>query len=185
MSAEWLSTFFTGATFFVIAATAIAALIQLRHLRASNQIVTLLAVTERRGSAEFRFVNNYVFNGELDKHLKDPQYRKGLMQVPVDVNAHPEMVLLFSWEQTGAMLKLGWFSEEALMETSGLIAIAAWRKLNPVVAIIRRERGPQVFDNFEYLASRALLWEAKHARGTFPKDTPHLPAIDVYTEDNA
>jgi len=37
MSPEVLSSIFAGGTFVVIGATAIAALIQLRHLRASNQ----------------------------------------------------------------------------------------------------------------------------------------------------
>jgi len=183
MSAEWMNTFFAGATFVVIAATAIAALIQLRHLRSGNQIVTLLSVADRRSTPEFRAAINYVFQGELDRKLQDPEYRKGLMRVPVDQVAHPEMWLLNSWEQNGAMLKLGWFSEMAFMETAGLQCIAAWQKLSPVVAIIRRIRGPQVFDNFEYIASRAIMWEARHARGTFPKDTPHLPATDPFPED--
>ena len=185
MTAEWLSTFFSGATFVVIAATAIAALIQLRHMRAGNQITTLLNITERRATPEFRAIINYVFQGELDRRLQDPEYRRGLMRVPIDQNAHPEVQLLNSWEQNGAMLKLGWFSEAAFMETAGLQCVAAWRKLNPVVAIIRRERGPQVYDNFEYLASRAMMWESKHSRGTFPKDAPHLPAIDPNPEDMA
>ena len=185
MSLEWLNTFFLGATFVVIAATAVAALVQLRHIRDGNQITTLLNLFERRSGAEFRAVNNYVFFGELDRKLQDPEYRKQLARTPVDLNAHPEMQLLFSWEQLGAMMKLGWFSETAFMETAGAQAIVAWKKLNPVVAITRRERGPQIFDNFEYLASRAMLWEATHTRGTFPKETPHLAAIDPFPEDTA
>jgi hypothetical protein len=185
MSSELLNTIFSGATFAVIAATAIAALVQLRHLRASNQITTLLSLMEQRRTPESRALTRYCFEGELDRKLEDPEYRKRLMVVPVDPDAHPEVQLLSTWEQTGAMLKLRWFSEEAFMETAGLQCIAAWKKLHPVVAIMRRTRGEQVFDNFEYLASRAMRWEAKHPRGTYPRDAPHLQAVDPHPEDAA
>lgn len=185
MSSDLLGTIFSGATFVVIAATAIAALIQLRHLRASNQITTLLSLMEQRRTPESRALTRYCFGGELDRKLEDPEYRKGLTMVPVDLDVHPEVQLIATWEQTGAMLKLRWFSEEAFMETAGLQCIAAWRKLHPVVAIMRRTRGAQIFDNFEYLASRALRWEAKHPRGTYPRDAPHLQAVDPYPQDTS
>ena len=52
----------------------------------------------------------------------------------------------------------------------------------PVIAIIRRKRGPSAYDNFEYMVSRALLWEAKHP-DTFPKNAPRMPVTDPYPED--
>jgi hypothetical protein len=81
------------------------------------------------------------------------------------------------------LVKLGYFAEDAFMESGGPTCLRAWEKLKPVIAIIRRVRGPQVYDNFEYLASRAIIWDAKHPGGIFPKNTPHLPVIDIYADD--
>ena len=44
MTFEALSAFAAAGTFFVITATAIAALIRLRHLRVSNQLESLLTL---------------------------------------------------------------------------------------------------------------------------------------------
>jgi len=46
MTLEALNTTFAGAAFAVIGATAIAAIVQLRHLRASNQINALLTILQ-------------------------------------------------------------------------------------------------------------------------------------------
>ena len=46
MSTELVNTFATLGTFVVIAATAIAAIVQLRHMRGSNQIVALNELRE-------------------------------------------------------------------------------------------------------------------------------------------
>jgi hypothetical protein len=53
----------------------------------------------------------------------------------------------------------------------------------PVVAIIRRQRGPQAYDNFEYLASRVMLYDERHPGGVFPHRTPHLAVVDQFPED--
>jgi len=44
MSLEAWSAVFSGATFVVIAASAIAALVQLRHLRSSNQLAGMIEI---------------------------------------------------------------------------------------------------------------------------------------------
>ena len=53
MSLELVNTFGTLLTVAIIAATAIAAMIQLRHLRAGNQINSLLMLGEQFESREF------------------------------------------------------------------------------------------------------------------------------------
>ena len=46
MSLELINTFATLLTVAIIAATAVAAMVQLRHLRAGNQINAMLAIGE-------------------------------------------------------------------------------------------------------------------------------------------
>ncbi|HEV2907733.1 MAG TPA: hypothetical protein VGX02_00575, partial [Candidatus Eremiobacteraceae bacterium] len=73
MSLELISTSATLLTAAVIAATAIAAIIQLRHLRAANQITALWAVQNELDSQDFRDAE-VVVRTELDNALADPQY---------------------------------------------------------------------------------------------------------------
>jgi hypothetical protein len=183
MPLELLSTIFAGLTFAVIAATAIAAIVQLRHLRASNQITATIGLMDKWAAPEFRTMANFVHQGELERKLLDPAYRAELSSAPIDKLAHPEVAYLDFWESVGSLIKLGHISEEAYLDLNSYPIVSSWRKLEPVIAIIRRKRGPQVYDMFEYLASRAMLWEAKHPYGTYPTNTPHLPVVDKFPAD--
>jgi len=185
MSWEEVAALSAFGTLIVIAASAVAAIIQIRHMRSSNQMTSSLGLVERWATPEYRELINYITSGELEERLKDPNYRKSLARVPGDRLAHPEIVLLDFWEFFGSQVKLGSMSETSFMDVASSQCIIVWRKLTPVIAIIRRVRGPEVYDNFEYIASRSMMWEAKHPDGTYPKGTPHLPVIDEYIEDTA
>jgi hypothetical protein len=54
MSAEWVTAIGTIGTFVVIAASAVAALVQLRHMRGSNQIAALNELRETMESESFQ-----------------------------------------------------------------------------------------------------------------------------------
>jgi hypothetical protein len=183
MSWEELGALSTFGTLLVIAASAVAAVFQLRHMRAGNQISAALGLMSGWASPDARAMATYVFQGELDRKLEERSYRDSLQKVPIDRLEHPEVAYLDFFESTSTLVKLGYTSEEAFMESAGFQCIAAWHKLMPVIAIIRRTRGPQVYDNFEYVASRAILWEEAHQDGTFPKNAPHLPMTDRYSSD--
>jgi hypothetical protein len=182
VSWEELSALSTFATLLVIAASAIAATIQLRHMRAGNQISASLGLFDKWAGPEARRLQTYVFGGEVEKKLADPAYRAGLMRSPVDRIAYPEVAYLDFWESVGSLVKLRYTEESAFMESGGFVAVAAWNKLLPVIAIMRRTRGPSLYDNFEYVVSRAIIWERKHP-DTFPKDAPRLPVTDPYPDD--
>jgi len=183
MNWEELSAVSTFLTLIVIAATAIAAVLQLRHMRAGNAITGFLGMMDRWAGREGRAMQNHVFGGELERRLTDPQYRETLNRGQVDRLSHPEVAYLDFWESLGMFVKLGYFPEDAVFESGGPMAIMAWEKLKPVIAIIRRKRGPQAYDNFEYLVSRALMWEAAHPEGYFPRRAPHLPVDDIFAGD--
>ncbi len=74
MSFELINSLATFGTFLVIAATAIAALVQLRHSRSSNHIVALNELRETMESAEFRAAQISAFR-ELPVRLQDPAFR--------------------------------------------------------------------------------------------------------------
>jgi len=185
MSWEEISALSTFATLIVIAASAVAAVLQLRHMRSANTISGFIGLMERWASPQAREVQRHVFNGEVERKLADPEYRKTLASGDVDRVAHPELQYLDFWESLGMLLKLRYFDEAAVMESGGPMAVRAWQHLSPVIAIIRRTRGPTAYDNFEYIVARAQMWEARHPSGIYPSDTPHVPTIDPYPDDPA
>ncbi|MDQ6780367.1 MAG: hypothetical protein M3Z37_04335 [Candidatus Eremiobacteraeota bacterium] len=183
MTWEELSAISTFLTLVVISATAVAAVGQLRHMRSSNAITGYLGLMDRWASPHAREIQNYVFGGELERRLQDRAYRDELRLGMADRIKHPEVEYLDFWESLGMFLKMGFFPEEGVMESGGPVALAAWPKLAPVVAIIRRTRGATAYDNFEYLVSRARMWEASHPEGYFPNRTPHLAVVDEFADD--
>jgi hypothetical protein len=182
MSWEAISAVSTLGTLIVITVTAIAAAIQLRHMRSANHISTALGFMDKWATPEYRALINYV-TLELEGKLKDPAYRESLMRIPADRIKHPEIAMLDMWEQMGSLVKLGAVPEDAYFETASAICLMMWERLKPVIAIMRRRRGDEVYDNFEYVAARAMRWEAKHPDGTYPRGTPRLPVIDPYPDD--
>jgi len=81
MTAEWISAVAAAGTFLVILASAIAALVQLRHMRGSNQIVALTECRETMESAEFGDALTFV-SYELPKRLNDPREAERLLIIP-------------------------------------------------------------------------------------------------------
>lgn len=63
MIADWIVAIATAGTFIVISASAVAALIQLRHTHAGNQIAALTEVRETMGSKIF--VKNGILNADV------------------------------------------------------------------------------------------------------------------------
>ncbi|MDQ6780368.1 MAG: hypothetical protein M3Z37_04340 [Candidatus Eremiobacteraeota bacterium] len=185
MSWEALTAVATLGTFVVIATSAMAAIRQLRHMAASNQITASLALLDRWGSDAYASLIDYVSGGELEARLADPRFRRELMHAPVSRTNHPELTILGYWEQVGSLVKLGYMSEEAFMDIASIQALSAWHKLNPVIAIMRRRLGARMFNNFEFLVSRARLWQARHVAGVFPAGTPHVEPQDLWPEDKA
>ncbi|MBV8459566.1 MAG: hypothetical protein JO009_01620, partial [Candidatus Eremiobacteraeota bacterium] len=126
MNWEEVSAVSTFITMIIIAASAVAAVMQLRHMRAGNAIAGFLGFMDRWASPEARERQAYVFGGELERRLADPAYRAGLMQVQGDRRTHPELEYLDFWESLGGFVKLGYFPEDLVMESGGPVAIAAW-----------------------------------------------------------
>jgi len=73
MSLELWSTVFSGATFIVIAATAIAALIQLRHMRTGNQLNALLTLMQMWDTPDMQTHIQYSRTA-LQQKFKDPKF---------------------------------------------------------------------------------------------------------------
>jgi hypothetical protein len=169
---EELGAISTFITMLVIAASAIAALIQLRHLRQNNQLSGLLSVLELFQEPRFHELINWV-RTELPKRMQDPEFRAALEKTPVDRVVHPELHVAELYEEIGSYVRSGLIDEALFLQGHWYNVILYWDLLWPVMEIVRRTR-PYVFENFEYLATRAQAWKDRHPRGNYPASLPRM-----------
>jgi hypothetical protein len=167
----------TLGTVVVIGASAVAALIQLRHMRASNELEAVLALQDDFQSPELQAALEYV-QRQLPLQLEEESYRNELAALGyVSIERHPELLACNWFTQMGTFLKHGLISEATLMDLYARLVRYYWTALAPAIAIMRRKRGEGQYSDFEYLAIRAKRWLAKHDAGAFPGDSarPALP----------
>ena len=164
---EALSTAAAIGTFLVIAATAIAALIQLRHMRSSNQITVLTDVRETLESERFAQARRYI-NEKVPKLIESAEGRE-LLGAPPPMPAELEAIRMLAnfFETLGAFVKQGVIDRRLACDLWGAVALETWERLAPVIAI-RRHYNPAVWENFEYFAVLADDFRAKHQGGTYP-----------------
>ena len=181
MTLEVLSTVAAVGTFVVIAATAIAAIVQLRHLRVSNQLQALLAILvmplEPALQESFAFVSH-----ELEGRLRQHEFRRELESGTVDRKIHKELLVCDYYERLGSIVKNGLISEDLYFDNS--TPEQYWRLLSRVIAIRRRVRGHVVYDNFEWLVSRSRAYDRRHPDGNYPRGESRLQIEDVWLAED-
>jgi hypothetical protein len=174
MSLELVSTIASVGTLLVITAGSIAAFIQLRHLRRGNQLSGLLSILELFQQTHFHDLINFV-RSELPQQLGDPAFRAGLEQLPVDRREHPELHIADMYEEIGSYVRGGLVDEDLFLLGHWLNVLLYWSLLQPCMEIVRAH-SPYTFENFEYLAARALEWRARHPGGNYPSSWPRVDA---------
>ena len=172
MNLEVWNTAAAVGTFIVIAASAIAALVQLRHLRTSNQLSGLISVFDMLQDPGVRELVNFVRH-ELADRMKDDDFRAGLLKIPIDRRTHPEFYLCDMYNHIGSFVRSGLIDERTYLQTDWFNVNLYWDLLSESIAIARTNR-PHIFENFEYLASRAKAWVADHPHGDYPSAEPRL-----------
>jgi len=173
-SAEYLTAFASIATFLVIAATAIAAFIQLRHIHGANQLAGLLHLTQAWRSDEFQSANTFI-REELPARLRDPVFRAQLTGPDPDRRNHPELYIADMLEQTGSYIKYGMIDGEQFLDLTNSYIIHTWNNLKEVVLLRRAAGGGNsMYENVEYLAVRALDFEKRFPEGNYPRGTRRL-----------
>jgi hypothetical protein len=188
MSLELVNTLATLGTFLVIAATAIAAIVQLRHARSSNHIGALNELRETRETPFFQAASSFVA-GQLSAKLEDPAFRRQL-DVPSarTEEMRPFIIMLITvgnyYESLGTFVKAGLVERKLVTEIWSDDITMTWGRLAPAVAIMRRRVGPGGWENFEYLTVLAQDWVAAHANGTYPAGVRRLELKDGWLEDD-
>lgn len=178
MPLELVNTIATVGTFVVIAATAVAAVVQLRHIRHGNQLQTIMALRTLRESPAIDEAHLFVAN-ELAQRLEDPHFRADLESVVFpDRRVHKELILWDYFEHIGSYVKFGLIDPELYLDYAN--PERHWNFSVAALAIYRRKRGRQAYENFEYLVALSQDWDRRHGGGFYPKNAPRVPVEDVY-----
>jgi hypothetical protein len=136
----------------VIAVTAIAALVQLRHRRKGTWLAAQLKILEIWHSEVIQGAYNYI-KIELPRRLEDPAYRAELEYGPLDRSVHLEMTMVDRNTQLGLLLEQGLIDDGFIALYSPAIR-TSWKQLAPVFAILRRNHA-QSTRHFDYLVARS------------------------------
>ncbi|HEY8320994.1 MAG TPA: hypothetical protein VIG46_04275 [Candidatus Baltobacteraceae bacterium] len=188
MSAEWVTALAALGTLLVVAGTAIAALVQLRHMRAANQITALMHCRETMEAAETRRTLGFIAH-ELPKRLADPaELQRIAVFPPVDPDYLAVATLGNLLESIGTLVKRGMIDKDITCDYWAAVISLAWKRTAPITFAARKAIGNDaLWENFEYLATVAEDYHARHPSSyppgarRMPPDTSMIDAMERKT----
>ena len=182
MSLELISTLASVITAVVVGATAVAALVQLRHLRAGNQINGFLTLRMMLDDEQHQRAQA-LFQREGDL-TQDPQYEAAARETVAGHawqgdRRYPEVraavgMIANAFEVMGTLVRNGIVDQRLFLEQyCGTIA-GMWRRLGPYIKFERRiQQDDGVWEDFEYLAALSQRFLIA-SPSVYPKDVPRL-----------
>ena len=174
MSAEWVTAIATAGTFVVIAASAAAALVQLRHMRGSNQIIALTECRETLESPAFRDAQRFV-SYELPKRLTDPDEARRAVQLPFNGEYEALATVANFFESMGLFVKTGIIDKRIACDFWSFVVLRNWEALAPITAYVREQIGqPALWENFEYMAALSTAYQRDHP-SSYPSAVHRMP----------
>jgi hypothetical protein len=177
MTPEWLIAIGTLGTFLVITASAIAALVQLRHTRGGNQIVALTECRETIESPDFRDAQNFV-RYELPNRLRDPNELLRIAQPQSQFEGEYRAIDTVAnfFENLGVFVKMRIIDRRLACDMWAYVVLRNWNALLPIITYVREDlQQPALWENFEYLAILATQFHQRYSAGTYPKRMPRMP----------
>lgn len=172
MSPEWVTAIATAGTFAVIAASAVAALLQLRHTRGSNQIVALTECRETLESNEFQDAREFL-TLTLPHLMEDPAMRAKLDLEFFPAELRPAQYVANFFESMGAFVRFHIIDRNIACNLWCGIVLTCWTALLPVTRA-RRIRSPGIWENFEYLAVLSQEFLERHPT-SYPEGMRRMP----------
>ncbi|HEV2038238.1 MAG TPA: hypothetical protein VGQ96_06490 [Candidatus Eremiobacteraceae bacterium] len=169
-------------TFVVIAATAIAAIVQLRHMRSSNQIAILTELREEYADPEFIAAREFV--RRLSTELDDPHVRAQLREDPLPIALRQFLRVAYVYENLGCFVKRGILDTDLVCDLWAPVVWGMWRTMAPAIVIARRTKGQSIMENFEYLAFVSNRYLEKHPT-SYPRRIPRIAPEDKWLAQDA
>jgi hypothetical protein len=176
MSPELINAVTSVGTLLLLAATVIAAIVQLRHLRAGNELAAALAIERDFRRSELQGALSHV-QSRLAAQLEEPAYRARLGAPGyLDPREYPEMLLCNWFDRVGSLIRGGFLNESMFLTSFDRLVMYYWELLAPLIAVLRRTRGAGEYAGFEFLAFRAQARHAERRAHARPASTPHAVA---------
>jgi hypothetical protein len=177
VSLELWSTIASVGTFLVIAATAVVAIVQLRHTRSSNQIAAAMTIHNVVESAEFQEARRFI-RSELVALLEDPDF-VGALAVSTNKTARPMIFVGNYYEEIGIFVKYGLVDEDIACEMWSNEIVTDWKLMAPAIAIMKQREGSFGWQNFEYMFNLCEAWRERYPKGKFPRDRRRMALENV------
>lgn len=159
MTLESLSSWASVATTVVIAATAIAAIIQIRQLKLATQLEGFLALHREYGSPQMYAARQYVAI-VLPQRLRDEAYRAELINGTAFIESHPELILGNFWEKVGGLVSAGMLEPNLYLDMGAYRVIEAWQQLEEVIRL-RRQAEPLQWASFDHITKLSREYLAR------------------------
>ena len=170
----------------VISATAVAALIQLRHMRTGNAINAMLTLRSNFSDAQFSHATDMLRGDALSKAMRDPQFRAFLARKgPAPSDAAKELqssfLLVANWyEVLGSMVLQNVVTMRAVGDNYANVVDYSWTLCEPAIAYMRAAReDTSILEAFEYLTVLSRQWMSDHP-SVYPSDVPRISAANPY-----
>jgi hypothetical protein len=181
MTPEWLSAIASFLTLLVVAASAAAALFQLRHMRGANQIIALNEIRETIETESFRDALRFVYR-DLPRLYEDPAARAELVASPLPAKYEPARTVANFFENVGMYVKRGVLDGNFTADMWGGIILTSWSRMAPLITNRRHaQQQPEVWgENFEYLAMVCRRFKDRHPNGAYPKGSARMPAAKLW-----
>jgi hypothetical protein len=185
MSPEWVAAFASLGTLIVIAASAIAALIQMRHMRSANQISLFTSYNAEFDSPEFTSAFAFV-KADLPAHAFTPEELEGLVHGNWSGRLHDARTIANFFEDMGSFVRTGVLHQFIVCNLYASNVLEAWTAIAPVVFFLRNQRNqPAIWENFEYLAILAEDFIEQYPNGIYPRGLRRMPADDSLSSQYA
>ncbi len=191
MSPETITAVSSALTAVVIAGTAVAAVIQLRHMRSGNLIEAILSFRAMLEDEEHRKANRLLRGGDLARALDDPQFRRYLYRISkrLPVEDVPQGYLdLFeaagalgnSFELIGGMVRNRVVAPEVFLANYWWVVTSSWSRMREYIALSRVYTGTNsLFEDFEYLTVISGEWAARHPN-SYARGVARMPLTNPY-----
>jgi hypothetical protein len=176
VSPEWASATAAIATLVVIAASAFAALTQLRHMRSANYFESMLRLRETIESPEFSESYRAAL-GFLNDNLSEPEVRRTVLtaeRLSLLPDFEPVRRVGNFFENAGCLVKNHAIDPKIFCDLLGSVVTTTWKAYEPFVAHRRFVHGNALYENFEYLAVICDDWESAHPNGAYPRGTRRM-----------
>ena len=182
MPLELVNTVAAILTTTVIAATGIAAAVQLRHMRAANQIAGFMTLRNMLDDDAHRHANNVlVREGDLTDDASFREYL-ALRATRRNVVENERYEQLYSavtmtanaFETLGTLVRNGVVDRQLFLEQYCSAVLGSWRQLQPYIALTRAaQQDDATWEDFEYMAALSERFIATYP-SMYPPNMPRM-----------